>query len=65
MKKVFLTLALVFATGTIMNANSNKKELLFGECTQAAWDWEQQWDLVMKLQNIYKPTSIFQYAQLM
>lgn len=39
MKKLFLTLVLVFATGTIMNANSNKNELLFGECTQAAWDW--------------------------
>lgn len=39
MKKLFLTLVLVFATGTIMNANSNKNELLFGDCTQAAWDF--------------------------
>jgi len=39
MKKLFLTLVLVFATGTVMNANSNKNELLFGDCTQAAWDF--------------------------
>ena len=39
MKKLFLVVAFIFASSNLVNANSNEGELLFGDCTQAAWDW--------------------------
>lgn len=39
MKKLFLTLALVFATGTAMNASVIEKETLLLDCFQDAWDF--------------------------
>lgn len=39
MKNLFLTLAFVFTTGTVMNASVTEKEALLLDCAQDAWDF--------------------------